>query len=123
MDQSIQVFPGGPAGSCSLALVAMARQSRGVGSYSGTSPVSFTSLTIVFPTGRDVAVTLASIRQACLQHLLNNSNLLAWWAPESGTIESNLRNALETCQAPHAYTSAVSWVLAFDGQYGPVLAA
>jgi len=79
-------------------------------------------LVISFPSGRDDVQTLQALRQICAQHLLNNSAFTSWWAPESGTIEQNIRVALDNCSVD-ASVATKAWGLMFDGQFGPVLAA
>jgi hypothetical protein len=123
MNYSMRNYPAGNTTSSTFSLYCYARQSEGSGAFSNATPVSLPALSILFPNGRADSTTVTAIRDACIQHLLNNSALTAWWAPESGTIESNLRAALDNATPPGAWATAPSWVVSFDGQFGSVLVA
>lgn len=123
MDQVQAAFPVGATTASTLTFTARARQSAGSGSFSSWTPVSFTDLVVSFPLGRDDVKTADALRDICRQHLMNNQAFVSWWGPETGTIEGNIKLALDQCQLPHAYATSASWLLMFDGQRGPVLAA
>jgi hypothetical protein len=108
-------------GVVTLSLDCYARANEGQGSFSASTPVAIVQSSIVL-SGRDSAITLAAAKDYFLRHLLNQSALVLWYKPESGTFESRVREALDSCQPPAAWSGARGWMLLFDGEFGSVLA-
>jgi len=116
------VWPG-TRSSSSLYIQLYYRQTEGSGAYASLgSAGSAPNLTMVAPTGVDAGVIHSALAESIIQYLENDSWLVHWYCPKTGTLRSNLLAALNA--KTHLGTgTSLALNLFFDGQFGPVLAA
>lgn len=112
-----------PVGSTSQTLTVFfrLRVNEGVGASVLTcTSHGLTDLAIVFPSGISTpGATITSLKDVIVLAVMNSA-LPAWYSCASGTLESNLRSALDLKAWPNA---SHSMTVLFDGQFGPVLVA
>lgn len=120
--QSRLLVPGGFS-STTVTVSFFSRQSEGSGTYATLSAnLGISHLVIVIAGGASAGMTMDALMESIIQYLENQSTLVAWYNPETGTLRSNLRAALDA--KPGLGTGATAWInVFFDGQFGPVLAA
>lgn len=120
--QSRLLVPGG-LGSTTVNVSFYSRQSEGSGTYAALYvSLGISHLTIVIAGGASAGMSVDALMESIIQYLENQPTLVAWYNPETGTLRSNLRAALDARLGLGVGTTVYVNVF-FDGQFGPVLAA
>jgi hypothetical protein len=93
------------------------RPKEGVGDY--LSLVEVPVLAIVAPAGRESMLTSDIVRETVVRHIMETMPPDKW-SPKIGDRESVVRAALEDNYSTRG-GSAAALIVAFDGQFGPVV--
>lgn len=117
LDQRYRYFPLQVTAAHTYTVYFRKRANQGTGSYATWAEMP--SLVFAFANGINDALPVDVMKETILLHLLNN-NIQQWWQPRTGTVESALRDVLDTSFFPVRTGTAMSMDILVDGQFGSV---